>query len=175
MLRRFKSSTTVGHLVERLLALHEQLDHGRAISWPCLHEQIRREWLAEAMIFDAIQILYSPASVMNVLTNAGNRYTFYVKDFVSGAVIANIVTRAKKSAVKRVVLGQHDGPGHRAGRSARRRSAWSLTRAKINSRRTSSIPNWALNEQLKFVELILQTGQIDPWNEQKLRPYETFA
>ena len=62
-----------------------------------LRAQIRREWIAEALIFDAMQILYSPASVMNVLTGAGNRYTFYVKDFVSGAVIANIVTRAKKA------------------------------------------------------------------------------
>ena len=32
-----------------------------------------------------------------------------------------------------------------------------------------------LNEQPKFVELILQTGQLDPWNEAKLRPYEPLA
>ncbi len=174
VLRRFKSSTTAGHLVERLRALHEQLDTNDGDLAALLDDQIRREWLAEAMIFDTIQILYSPASVMNVLTNAGNRYTFYVKDFVSGAVIANIVTRAKKSAVKRVVLGQHAAQGiglddlHTAIRMEFDESKDQLAQNKLYS-------ELGLNEQLKFVELILQTGQIDPWNEQKLQPYETFA
>jgi SpoVK/Ycf46/Vps4 family AAA+-type ATPase len=174
VLRRFKNSLTVGHVVDRLQALNEQVAHDEPLA-EIQREQIRREWIAEAMIFDAIQILFSPASVVNVLTNAGNRYTFYVKDFVSGAVIANIVTRAKKSAVKRVVLGLNDvvhGIGlddlHEAIRLEFDESKDQLAQNKLYS-------ELGLNEQLKFVELILQTGQIDPWNEQKLRPYETFA
>jgi proteasome-associated ATPase len=174
VLRRFKSSTRIGQIVDRLGALHDQLaQDGELVR--VLHEQIRREWVAEAMIFDAIQILYSPSSVMNVLTNAGNRYTFYIKDFVSGAVIANIVTRAKKSAVKRVVLGLNDGSQgiglddlHEAIHMEFDESKDQLAQNKLHS-------ELGINEQLKFVEMILQTGQIDPWNEQKLRPYETFA
>jgi SpoVK/Ycf46/Vps4 family AAA+-type ATPase len=172
VLRRFKSSAPVGLIVEHLQALNEQIGQDETFA-ETVHDQIRREWIAEAMIFDAIQILYSPASVMNVLTNAGNRYTFYAKDFVSGAVIANIVTRAKKSAVKRVVLGSAThGIGlddlHEAIRQEFDESKDQLAQNRL-------VAELGLNEQLKFVELILQTGQIDPWNEPKLRPYETFA
>ena len=158
--------------MERVRALNEQIGQDEKFA-ETVREQIRREWIAEAMIFDAIAVLYSPASVMNVLTNAGNRYTFYAKDFVSGAVIANIVTRAKKSAVKRVVLGSAThGIGlddlHEAIRLEFDESKDQLAQNKL-------VAELGLNEQLKFVELILQTGQIDPWNEAKLRPYETFA
>jgi hypothetical protein len=127
------------------------------------------------MIFDAIQMLYSPSSLMNVLTNAGNRYTFYVKDFASGAVIANIVARAKKSAVKRIALGQEDAPPGIGLDDLRAAIRLEFEESKDQLAQTKLSAELGLNDQLKFVELILQTGQLDPWNEQKLRPYETFA
>ncbi|MBN2306170.1 MAG: hypothetical protein JXQ72_16930, partial [Anaerolineae bacterium] len=105
----------------------------------------------------------------------GNRYTFYVKDFVSGAVIANVIARAKKLAVKRVVLGLESAPQgiglddlHAAIHQEFYDSQDQLAQNKLTR-------ELGLNEQLKFAELQLQTGQIDPWNEEKLRPYETFA
>jgi SpoVK/Ycf46/Vps4 family AAA+-type ATPase len=174
VLRRFKSSDEIGSIVEPLQALHAQVSQDEGLNQHML-DQIRREWLAEAMIFDAIQILYSPASLMNVLTNTGNRYTFYIKDFVSGAVIANIVARAKKSAVKRVVLGQADAPQGISSKDLHEAIRQEFEEGKDQLAQTKLSSELGLNEQLKFVELILQTGQIDPWNEEKLRPYQTFA
>lgn len=174
VLRRFKGSMEIRNLVEPLRTLHEQIQQGDSLGQIML-DQIRREWLAEAMIFDAIQILYSPASLMNVLTNAGNRYTFYIKDFVSGAVIANIVARAKKSAVKRVVLVQEETPQGISLKDLHEAIRQEFEEGKDQLAQTKLSAELGLNEQLKFVELILQTGQIDPWNEEKLRPYETFA
>lgn len=173
-LRRFKSGLRVSDLVETLTALADRIAESEALA-DRLQTQLRQEWLAEAMISDMIQMLYSPASLMNVLTSAGNRYTFYVKDFVSGAVIANIIARAKKIAVKRVVLGlESTSQGlslddlHAAIHAEFEESKDQLAQNKLTH-------ELGLNEQLKFVELILQTGQIDPWNEEKLRPYQTFA
>ena len=39
----------------------------------------------------------------------GDKEIFYFKDFASGAMIENIVARAKKSALKRYLLGQREG------------------------------------------------------------------
>ena len=47
----------------------------------------------------------------------GEREIFYFKDFSSGAMIENIVARAKKKAVKRVI--DHDERGIKARRPAR--------------------------------------------------------
>ncbi len=173
-LRRFKRTVEVGHVVKCLSALHARLDGDPAIP-TLVEEQIRQEWLAEALVFEMIAMLYSPSSLMHVLTTAGNRYTFYIKDFMSGAVIANIVTRAKKSAVKRVVLGQEDtvqGICLDDLRSAIR-SEFEEGKDQLAQNKLSS--EMGLNEQLKFVELVLQTGQLDPWNEEKLRPYVAYA
>ncbi|MBN1563505.1 MAG: AAA family ATPase, partial [Anaerolineae bacterium] len=174
VLRRFKSETEIGHIVKQLGALHEALDQDEALV-TVMQDQIRREWLAEVMITDIIQILYSPSSLMNVLTNAGNRYTFYIKDFVSGAVIANIVARAKKSAVKRVVIGLENAPQGIGGDDLKAAIFAEFDESKDQLAQNKLFFELGLNEQLKFVELILQTGQLDPWNEDKLRPYETFA
>ncbi|MBI5958711.1 MAG: AAA family ATPase [Chloroflexi bacterium] len=174
VLRRFQSSAEIGAITEKLLALHAWLDDDRAQQAQML-DYVRREWLAEAMILDVIQILYSPASLMNVLTNNGSRYTFYIKDFVSGAVIANIVARAKKSAVKRVILGQANEPQGISLKDLHDAVYQEFNEGKDQLAQTKISAELGLNEQLKFVELVLQTGQIDPWNEDKLRPYETFA
>lgn len=174
IVRQFKTTTTIGHIVERIEALQAAL-HDDDTLLSLLDAQLRQEWLAEAMIFDAIQMLYSPSSLMNVLTNAGNRYTFYVKDFASGAVIANIVARAKKSAVKRVVMGQEHAPQGISVDDLHAAIFAEFDESKEQLAQNKLFAELGLNEQLKFVELTLQTGQLELWNEVKLRPYETFA
>ena len=174
VLRRFKSETLLSDICEPLSALHAQIASSEEAS-ALLESQVAQEWLAEALIFDVIDVLYSPASLLNVLTNAGNRYTFYTKDFMSGAVIANIVARAKKSAVKRVVVG-YEGVSQGISREDLHAAIYQeFDEGKdqlVQNKLTSEL---GLHEQLKFVELVLETGQTDPWDEDKLRPYETFA
>lgn len=174
VLRRYQGATPVGQIVERLGQLQAVLREDPSAQALVL-DQVRREWLAEALILEAIQALYSPASLMNVLTAAGNRYTFYLKDFVSGAVIANFVARAKKRAVKRVVLGQE-----RVVQGICLDDLLAAVRSEFEEGKDQLAQNklsaeLGLDEPLKFVELVLQTGQPEAWNEVKLRPYLTFG
>jgi SpoVK/Ycf46/Vps4 family AAA+-type ATPase len=174
LIRRLKHDTPLDQIVTPLAALAQHVDATGTLA-DLVAAQVRREWVAEAIILEIIQVLYSPASLMNALTSSGNRYTFYLKDFMSGAVIANIVARAKKTAVKRVVL-EHESRSQGIGLADLQQAVYH----EFNDSKDQLVQNkltgeLGLNEQLKFVELVLQTGHIDPWNEPKLRPYETFA
>ena len=174
VLRRFKGEMALGDAIAGLDAIAARCHQSPPFE-QTLRTQARREWLAEALIVEAVQVLYSPSSLMNVLTGSGSRYTFYIKDFLSGAVLANIVARAKKRAVKRVVIGQEGSPQgiglddlHTAIHAEFDESRDQLAQHKLSA-------DLGLNEQPKVVELILQTGQLDPWNEDKLRPYAAFG
>lgn len=46
---------------------------------------------------------------LEVTYASGDREVLYVKDFVSGAMLANVVGRAKKAAIKEVLAGGPDG------------------------------------------------------------------
>jgi len=62
--------------------------------------------IVEGMIRDAIQRMYSvdeENKFLEVTYAKGEREIFYFKDFASGAMIENIVARAKKKAVKRFI------------------------------------------------------------------------
>ncbi len=174
VLRRLKGDLALGDVIAGLDAIAARCDQSPDFE-QTLRAQARREWLAEALIVEAVQVLYSPSSLMNVLTGSGSRYTFYVKDFLSGAVLANIVARAKKRAVKRVVIGQEGAPQGISLDDLRTaiHAEFDESRDQLAQHKLSA--DLGLNEQPKVVELILQTGQLDPWNEDKLRPYEAFG
>jgi proteasome-associated ATPase len=62
--------------------------------------------LAEGMIADTIERMYATNDenkFLEVTYAKGEREIFYFKDFSSGAMIENIVARAKKKAVKRLI------------------------------------------------------------------------
>ena len=66
----------------------------------------------EAMITATVQHMYSeePQNRFLEVTYAnGEKEELYFKDFSSGAMIENIVRRAKKSAIKRIIAGQARG------------------------------------------------------------------
>ena len=131
------------------------------------------EWIAEAMIHDAVSLLYSPSSLLKVLAKSGNHYTFPLSDFVTGAVIANIVSRTKKRAIKRELL--------EAGRGVEGISTEDL-RSAIEEEFSESQEQLALyklrdemdlvNELIQSVDLNLETGKTDPWSEEKPRAYK---
>jgi len=72
------------------------------------------EVIAKRMIEDTIERMYrtnDENKFLEVTYAKGDREIFYFKDFCSGAMIENIVARAKKMAVKRTI--DHDERGIR--------------------------------------------------------------
>jgi proteasome-associated ATPase len=70
------------------------------------------EKIASGMIEDTIARMYATTEenkFLEVTYAKGEREIFYFKDFSSGAMIENIVARAKKKAVKRVIEQQERG------------------------------------------------------------------
>jgi proteasome-associated ATPase len=68
--------------------------------------------MTEGMIADTIERMYTTNEenkFLEVTYAKGEREIFYFKDFSSGAMIENIVARAKKRAVKRTI--DHDERG----------------------------------------------------------------
>jgi proteasome-associated ATPase len=64
------------------------------------------------MIEDTIRRMYETTDdnkFLEVTYAKGEREIFYFKDFASGAMIENIVARAKKKAVKRFIENQERG------------------------------------------------------------------
>jgi proteasome-associated ATPase len=84
------------------------------------HETARQRYgddgerIASGMIEDTIERMYrtdDENKFLEVTYAKGEREIFYFKDFASGAMIENIVARAKKKAVKRTI--DHDERGIR--------------------------------------------------------------
>ena len=76
--------------------------------------------VVEGMISDTIERMYTTNEdnkFLEVTYAKGEREIFYFKDFSSGAMIENIVSRAKKRAVKRTI--EHERARHHARRPDR--------------------------------------------------------
>jgi proteasome-associated ATPase len=68
--------------------------------------------LIETMIDQTVELMYSmdhQNRFLEVTYANGDREVLYFKDFSSGAMIENIVRRAKKDAIKREIAGGPDG------------------------------------------------------------------
>jgi proteasome-associated ATPase len=177
--QRFKAGTEIGEIVARLQVFSRRYREDPRLA-AIVDRFIRQEWLAEAMIQEAVKLLYSPASNVSVLTRAvtrdgnvvSNRYVFPVKDFVSGAAIAGIVARAKKRAVKRAAVEPEraqQGIGMEdileSIREELEENKEQLALHKVQAELGRS------GEEIQSVELHLETGTVDPWSEEKQRPY----
>lgn len=164
-LRRFKPGLEIGDVVTRLRSISPDQS---------VKNFIQREWLAEAMILEAVALLYSSSSIVSVLTGNGNRYTFPLRDFMSGAIIANIADRAKRQAIKRVLVEQRAaraGAGislddvHKALLQEFEENKEQLALHKLNT-------DMGKAEDIQFVEIHLKAGEVDPWSEDKVRLYK---
>ncbi len=70
------------------------------------------EKIVQSMIHDTIERMYATNDenkFLEVTYAKGEREIFFFKDFASGAMIENIVARAKKRAVKRLIENQERG------------------------------------------------------------------
>ena len=83
-----------------------------------LHEDVIRQWKGDRqaavawLIEQASEHMYSTRDdnrFLEVTYARGDREVFYFKDFASGAMIENIVARAKKTALKRHLATQEKG------------------------------------------------------------------
>jgi len=163
--------------VRRALAREElaQLVGRRPVK-AMLTEAARREQLAEALIAETVDMLFSPVSYLEVVTSAGKHHTIPLREFVSGALLAGVVSRAKKSAVKRRATQADAEPG----------IAIADLRAALQEEFEENAEQLALNylerelaprapgqpgETVQFVEVHLGEEEEDPWSLEKARPY----
>ena len=172
-LRRFRSSLEISLLVDCLSRLHQRMGEETE-----LHKRVqfllRQEWVAEAMVLHAMDFLYSSSNMIYVLGSRGTNYGMLLKDFMSGAVIANIVDRAKKLAIKRVLLnplsdqagiGLQDLDSAIEQEFSENKEQLALHKLQIELSRR--------DEEIISVQLFLETHERDPWSEEKLPLYKT--
>jgi SpoVK/Ycf46/Vps4 family AAA+-type ATPase len=172
-LRRFRSSLEISSLVDCLSRLHQRMNEETA-----LHERVnfllRQEWLAEAIVLHAIDLLYSSSNMVYVLGSRGTNYGMLLKDFMSGAIIANIVDRAKKFAIKRMLLdptsdlsgiGLQDIDNAIEQEFGENKEQLALHKLQIELSRR--------DEEILSVQLFLETQERDPWSEEKFPLYKT--
>ncbi len=71
-----------------------------------------RAAVARSMVWEVVDAMYAESDenkFLEVTYAKGEREIFYFKDFASGAMLRNIVDRAKKRAVKRFIVNQESG------------------------------------------------------------------
>ena len=169
-LRPFKEGIMVRDVVKKLTILHEKVtqkpEFNRQVAKLILQEQ-----LTETIILKTVELLFSPSSYISVVSAGGNHYTFPLQDFISGATIANIVNRAKKQAIKRALNTKGSQQGicltdlTEAVRQEFEENKESMTFNRLQEQGIKT------NEVMQDIEIIMESGKIDPWSEEKLHPY----
>ena len=81
----------------------------REIFHRLLHENVPVAGDPEALIDSAAEYLFRPRPFVELTYLDGSTQVFHYHDFVSGAMIANIVDRAKKEAIKDHLAGRTNG------------------------------------------------------------------
>ncbi len=144
-----------------------------------LAEIARREQLAEALIVETLNVLYSAASRLETSVRTPNgadeRLVFPLRDFSSGAVLMSLVSRAKKMALKRQIAA---GSGKVGITVADLRAALA---DEFRENAEQFVAHW-LNENIgagaarqgdiRAVKIFLEAFEDDPWGIEKSRPYQ---
>jgi SpoVK/Ycf46/Vps4 family AAA+-type ATPase len=139
---------------------------------PLAGELVRREWAAEGLIVRLTTLLYSAASRIDVVTSLGHRHSFALSQFVSGAVLASIVSRAKRAAVRRFIDDPTD-PGIRdedlvgAARDEFGSNAEQLAHVRLEDEFVRRRPNQPV-ESVRVAEVHLADAHADPWSVEKV-------
>ncbi len=115
-------AAAAGEILGKYLTVETPLNLGaprhpgehRALPDAEVTEQAREaaEECRRALIEATVEVLYAETDdnrFLEVTYASGDREVLYVKDFVSGAMLANVVGRAKKAAIKEVLAGGPDG------------------------------------------------------------------
>jgi len=124
-------------------------------------------------------MLYNPESRIEVVTSLSRRHSFPLSQFVGGAVLASIVSRAKKTALKRYLDDPGDpGISTRDLESALRAefvaSAEQLAHARLEAEFAMRSHGQPL-EAVKTAEVVLGDQDLDPWSMEKVRLFPELA
>ncbi len=144
-----------------------------------ISEVARREQLAEALIIETLAVLYSATSRLETSVRAQNgsdeRLVFPLRDFSSGAVLMSLVSRAKKTALKRQIAA---GSGKVGITLPDLRAALA---DEFRENAEQFIAHW-LNENvgmgaarqgdIRAVRVFLEATEEDPWGMEKSKPYQ---
>ena len=84
-------------------------DDARDIFARYLTDEVPHEGDVDTLIDAAVDALFAPREYVTLTLSDGTSRTYHYRDFVSGAMIANIVDRAKKSAIKDELAGRRTG------------------------------------------------------------------
>jgi proteasome-associated ATPase len=145
-----------------------------------LTEIARREQLAEALIVETLKVLYSATSRLETSVRAPNgaseRLVFPLRDFSSGAVLMSLVSRAKKTALKRQIAA---GSGKVGITLSDLRVALA---DEFRENAEQFVAHW-MNENIgvgaarqgdiSAVKIFLEAAEDDPWGIEKRKPYQT--
>lgn len=173
-LRNLKPDLAISVLIARLDQFSRRYHEDPSFK-QTINDLLKQEWIAETLLLQAVDLLYSSVSVVKFLSNEGGRYTFPFEDFISGAIIENIVTRAKRQAIKRVLFDT---------RAALDGICWNDLREAIRAEFTENQEQFArqklsdmgkVNENVQWVEIGMDTVEIDPWREEKLHIYTVIS
>ncbi len=149
---------------------------GNAQLWAVVQDAARREQLAEALINEVTDLIFNPASQLEVVTGSGRHHFIALREFVSGALLTGLVSRAKKSAVKRRAAQRDVAAGI---------SFYDVRRA-LEEEFGQNADQWAAHalerelappapgqpaDTIQFVEAQLGEVVDDPWGLEKPRPY----
>ncbi|ACC81756.1 AAA family ATPase [Nostoc punctiforme] len=137
----------------------------------CADEQVRkfieevalREQLAEEIIVDTVEFLFSVNSYLEAVTKAGKYYKFPLSIFISGAVLVSIVSRGKKIALKRQIATRGS---QQLGLELNDLKEAMQEEFKENAEQLATNQ---LQEEIKSVNIYLGEEKQDPWSMEKLR------
>ncbi|PJF36752.1 MAG: hypothetical protein CUN49_03855 [Candidatus Thermofonsia Clade 1 bacterium] len=143
-----------------------------------LAELAYREQLAEALIVETLKILYSATSRLETSVRTQNgadeRLVFPLRDFASGAVLMSLVSRAKKTALKRQIALSNS----RVGITLSDLRAALAEEFRENAEQF--VAHW-MNENIgvgavrqgdvRAVKVFLEALEEDPWGIEKRKPY----
>lgn len=194
-LDRLKTEMEIEGIVSSLRELNKQYREKEEIK-RCVEHYIKQEWLAETLLMQAVTLLYSSVSTIVAITSSANQseqYTFPIKDFMSGAVIANIVTRAKRHALKRKVSAEapleteistgktdHDstieleGAPTKTDTGVSKADLSSAIRQEFDENKEQLAQHkiqdelGKVGETIQSAEVYIETGDKDPWSEEKI-------
>jgi SpoVK/Ycf46/Vps4 family AAA+-type ATPase len=133
----------------------------------------QQEQLAEILITEVVDILFSSANRLEATTGSGKSHIFRLFQFVSGAILVSIVSRAKRAALKQQVADHQKSVAGIAIADLRAAIKEEFEENKLQlvshqlQQELEATPT-ALPDKVQSVELCLEEDLPDPWNLEKV-------
>jgi len=133
----------------------------------------QQEQIAEILIIEIVDILFSSANRLEATTGSGKRHIFRLFQFVSGAVLVSIVSRAKRAVLKQQVAEHQKSVVGIAIADLRAAIKEEFEENKLQlashqlQQELEANPT-TLPDKVQSVEICLEEDLPDPWNLEKV-------